>query len=118
MCIFGVFFYIFLKTVSACTSGHALRSEPTHRAQSPHTAAERRPERAPAAASHPFPVSLSVTQQTHTTCFACARSRDGSEAGDADEVDAVAVTVRVGQVMPQVRPIHALCLAIAVNAHV
>jgi hypothetical protein len=60
----------------------------------------------------------SLSKRTPPASLALAHSRDGFEAGDADEVDAVAVTVQVGQVMPQVCPIHALCLAIAVNAHV
>ena len=42
----------------------------------------------------------SLSKHTPPASLALARSRDGFEAGDADEVDAVAVTGRVGQVMP------------------
>ena len=42
----------------------------------------------------------SLSKRTPPASLALARSRDGFEAGDADEVDAVAVTGRVEQVMP------------------
>ena len=121
---------VFLKNFEDCVRvhlraraplrAHTPGSEPTHGSRAEAGAPAGKPSISgkPSLIVDALDRCLSVTQQTHTTCFACARSRDGSEAGDADEVDAVAVTVRVGQVMPQVRPIHALCLAIAVNAHV